>query len=598
MCGIVGIIGTDRRPYPSLVAAMALAIQHRGPDSEGTHATRIAEVGIRRLAIVDLREGDQPIFNEAGDLAVVFNGEIYNYQELRAWLEQRGHRFATRTDTEVIVHLFEEEGEECVHRLHGMFAFAVVGQDEVFLARDRLGIKPLFLTYVRDGRLLLFASEIKALLRCADVDVSLDQTYLADRMVLRYPTRPHTIFRNIQSLPPGHSLRIRDNNGVLDLVERRYYRVSVDAPPEEDFEPSARRVHDVLLNAVRTHIHADVDVGLALSGGVDSSLLACLVRSEAPRMLRTFTVACNPDASDRVTASRLARAMACQHDEILPSFNDYVEAIPRFVWADEDAASLYGLPFHLLCRGIGRIMKVCLDGEGADEMFGGYWTHTDWKPTITSLEKMLAWARAAELPVSDRALTIVETLRRPRTYAEYIPVALQILQEDQLEFNHLAGIDRHAMAASLEIRVPFLDDFVVETVNRLPVPVKLHARLGISRYVLKRLLLELGGALTHDVALRSKFGMPTAGAPYRQQFVAICERSISDDYAIRHPYSHFLCRRAADGRIHGKEDVLLFDLFEQIFVRDRGSLSSLPRMSDFMADRSMHEVAIRCQKEA
>jgi len=169
MCGIVGIIGTDRSPYPSLVSAMSRALRHRGPDSEGSHATRIAEVGMRRLSIVDLREGDQPIFNETGDLAVVFNGEIYNYQELRVWLEQRGHRFRTHTDTEVIVHLFEEEGADCVHRLHGMFAFAIVGDDQVFLARDRLGIKPLFITTVREGRLLLFASELKALLCCADV---------------------------------------------------------------------------------------------------------------------------------------------------------------------------------------------------------------------------------------------------------------------------------------------------------------------------------------------------------------------------------------------------------------------------------------------
>lgn len=588
MCGIVGIVGGHPAARAPLVREMADAIVHRGPDSDGYHATRLADVGVRRLAIVDLEHGDQPILSETGDRAIVFNGEIYNYRELRAELVQRGHRFRSDADTEVILHLFEDEGADCLRRLHGMFAFAIVSDDEVFIARDRLGIKPLYVTSIRGGGTLLFASEVKALLRCREVDVSVDPASFADRRVLGYQTGLQTAFAAIRRLPPGHYLRLRDRAGALEVEERRYYQVSV-APQDRGFDEAAGEVRDALQQAVDTHVHADVPVSLTLSGGIDSTLLAWMLRSGARGATRTYTIACDPQAQDRLAGRTLAGALELRHEETLPTFEEYVDVIPRFVWAAETVPSTASIPLHLLCRRIGRSVKVCLNGEGADELFAGYPEYLDPARTVGALGRELARAEALGLPVSERAREIVAALRRPRRYAAYLGTLLELFQQDQLELRHLAVLDHHAMASSLEIRVPFLDDRVVETANTLPLSFKARPQLGVTKYILKRLLLRLAGDAGHDAALRRKDGFPSPGEPWRSRFAALCQQAISDDYAAGHRYRDFFCRRTPEGGLAGKERLLLFDVFEQIFVRDRGTLGVWPSMMAFMAERASRQ---------
>jgi asparagine synthase (glutamine-hydrolysing) len=592
MCGIVGIIDADRRAHRPLVRDMATAIRHRGPDSAGFHATSIADVGIRRLSIVDLQQGDQPIFNETETLAIVFNGEIYNYPELRTVLEQRGHRFRTRTDTEVILHLYEDEGAECLARLHGMFAFAIVGDHEVFLARDRLGIKPLYLTEGPDRRTLLFASEIKALLRCPTVDAAIDESYLADRFVLNHETCGQTAFKAIRCLPPGSYCRIRVDADGLQVDERRYYAVSVGAPADEDPTMAASRVRAALEQAVRSHARADVEVGLTLSGGTDSSLLAWLLHADGHTRTRSFTIACDPDANDRVMARRIAGVLDLDHEEVLPEYDEFIEAIPGYVWTAEAVPSLFGLPFHLLCQRIGARMKVCLNGEGADELFAGYGRYVQWKGTAARFVEGLASADAADLPVSMRARGMVEAIAGARDYDEYLRTLLQLHQRDQLEFNHLAVIDRHAMAASLEVRVPFLDDHVIETANGLPLSLKARPSDEVTKYILKRVLIQLAGEQARDVVQRSKDGMPMAGQPYRDRFTQWCARTVSDDYVSRHHYRDFFCRTLPDGRIAGKSALVLFDLFEDIYVRHRGAQPTSFSMTQFVAERSSDASAV------
>jgi asparagine synthase (glutamine-hydrolysing) len=374
MCGIVGIVKFDPRESveePRL-KLMRDVLRHRGPDGEGLLIDGPVGLGHRRLAIVDVAGGHQPMANEDETAWIVYNGEIYNHAELRPGLEARGHRYRTRSDTETILHLYEEEGERCVERLRGMFAFALWdrARGRVVLARDRLGIKPLY--YACTDQELLFGSEIKAVLAAGAIRAALNEAVLPEFLATRFVSGEETFFRGVRALRPGRTLSWSLADG---LQERRYWRL----PAETDegpatFEERAGELRQRLTQAVRSHLMSDVPLGLFLSGGLDSSGLAALMAGMVAEPIRTFAVGfADAEANELAYARLAAQAVGAKHDEVVISPGEFFEALPQLVWhEDKPIAFPASVPLYFVSRLAREHVKVVLSGEGADELFLGY----------------------------------------------------------------------------------------------------------------------------------------------------------------------------------------------------------------------------------
>jgi asparagine synthase (glutamine-hydrolysing) len=387
MCGICGTIGIESAESgQAIVRRMMAVLVHRGPDDEGILLASPVALGMRRLSIVDLPGGSQPIWNETGTLAVVFNGEIYNFRALREELEARGHRFRTRSDTEVIVHAYEEWGERSVERLRGMFAFAIVEMPQgqggraarVFLARDRLGIKPLY--YALAGSALVFASEVRALLASGCVPARLSAEAVPAYLLFGSVCEPTTLVEGVHSLPPGHSMSIPAEAPVRFPATVAYWDFGRDAAggtvgervSHTEAASPAQRVRSLLEDAVASHLVADVPVGVFLSSGLDSTALAALA-SRAQSAIHTFTVAfTDADFSEAEMARRTARRLGTEHGELMLSGQEMVARLDDAV-AALDQPSMDGINTYFVswaARQAG--LKVALSGLGSDELFGGY----------------------------------------------------------------------------------------------------------------------------------------------------------------------------------------------------------------------------------
>ena len=415
MCGICGYAGT---PRSSLLLAMLRQLAHRGPDDEGVHEEPGVGLGMRRLAIIDLAGGRQPMSNEAcaergrsnGSLWIVFNGEIYNHRALRPDLEAKGHRFRTRSDTEVILHLYEEEGERCVDRLRGMFAFALwdVSRQTLFLARDRLGKKPLY--YWHRGNRLLFASEIKALLLDPEVSREVDWEALQHYLAFGYTPAARSIYAQIAKLPPAHMATLQGDS--LRLQE--YWRLP---PPGAAGRPSkadlASRVREEVREAVRLRLESDVPLGVFLSGGIDSSALVACMREVSGGRIATFSIGFGKETAsfDEMPFARLvARRFETEHtEEILePKVADLLPAILRHL--DEPFADSSAVPTFVVAQATSRHVKVALSGIGGDEAFAGY-------PRYLGLQlsemyaRLPRWVRAVPAAILPRLLQESEASR-------------------------------------------------------------------------------------------------------------------------------------------------------------------------------------------
>src|SRR5438445_11269098 len=359
MCAIWGIC--MRAPYArverELLRRMTTVLRHRGPDGDGYLVRDNVGFGNRRLSIIDLAGGDQPIYNEDGTIGVVFNGEIYNYVELMATLIAQGHRFATKSDTEVIVHLYDEYGERCVEHLRGMFAFAIWDgrQSSVFLARDRLGIKPLF--YRATGDCLLFASELKSLVQDPQVARDLNLGAIPSYLTYGYVPGDSCILAGISKLPPGHTLTWRDGQ----IHTTRYWDVSFAADPIQDDSAYIEQLVPALREAIALHMRSDVPVGILLSGGVDSSTIVALASQEAQSRLKTFSVGfAGVEYNELAWARRIADLYNTEHVEIVVREQD-VSVLPDIVWhLDEPFADPSALPTYYVCREAASHVRVCL----------------------------------------------------------------------------------------------------------------------------------------------------------------------------------------------------------------------------------------------
>ncbi len=558
MCGICGIASSQHgaAPEAEVVARMNSRLVHRGPDSDGLFDGGEAILAARRLSIIDLDGGRQPIANEDGSVVVVQNGEIYNYRELRRELEQRGHRFGTASDTEVLVHLYEEHGDAFLERLRGMFAVAIWDsrQRRLLLGRDRFGIKPLYYR-VADGT-LCFASELKAMLELPGFSRAIDPRAASAFLAFNSIPAPLTIFAEARKLLPGSALVWQDG----ELNERRYARPAPLAPEQVRKGPAdelAAELRETLRDSVRAHLVADVPVGVLLSGGVDSAGLAALAAGEAGQGVKTFSVGFEEASFDELARARLvAQRYATDHHELVLR-PDAAELLPKLVEAfDEPFGDSSAVPTYLVSQLAAGEVKVALSGEGGDELFGGYYTYVadqlapriGWlariaSPLIEALPssdakasfdyKAKRFARAAHLPPLERhhawkeifapelrsSLLVGEEggwdpvdLYRER-YAETAGAEpLARLQDVDLGIylvdDLLVKTDRSSMAHSLELRVPFLDNRVAEFALGLATPLKVR---GTAK---KRLLRRALAPLLPDEILRGPkqgFSIPLAG---------------------------------------------------------------------------------------
>jgi asparagine synthase (glutamine-hydrolysing) len=565
MCGIAGLVGLDSGGEAGL-HCMLQALRHRGPDDDGIYCVNGVALGQRRLSIIDVAGGHQPLCNEDGTIWVVFNGEIYNYQMLRRELEEKGHRFATNSDTEVLVHLYEDFGAHCVERLRGMFAFAIWDnrQRRLFAARDRLGQKPFY--FVQRGTNLLFASEIKALLAYDPTLAELDTAALDQYLTLRIIAPPRSMFRAIQKLPPAHSLTFDASTGKLCIV--RYWGLHYEPKLTGSDNDLVDALEERLIDCLKLHMVSDVPVGAFLSGGIDSTLVvALLMRHVTADPLQTFSVGLPYGAYNEAPYARLvAEQYGTQHYEqtITPSL---VHTLPRLVWHLDEPSDPLAVCTYLIAKMAREHVKVVLGGDGGDELFGGYdryygnryaslyallprglrqhimepllrlvpdggWYKSrghrlKWLHQISFLEGGTRYARSlgyfyfgsalrhalygpamqAGVPAFDPEAAIREPFERVEA-SDLVDRMLYADSQVRMPDHPVMILDRMTMAHGLEARSPFMDHEVAEFAARLPVRLKVRGRS--LRYIQMRLAARY---LPKPLLSRPKQGFSSA-LPY------------------------------------------------------------------------------------
>src|SRR6267378_4635439 len=548
MCGIFGLFDADANTPVDrrLLQRMGDVLAHRGPDGGGVYTDRGFGMGMRRLSIIDLKTGDQPLANEDGSVWVVFNGEIYNYRELTTELLEKGHRFATASDTEVLVHLYEEHGEACVDKLRGMFAFAIwqPSRRTLFLARDRLGIKPLY--YAQTPKGVVFGSELKAVAECPQVPRTVNRHSVAAYLQYGYVPDPLTILDGVAKLAPGHTLTVRKGRAG---VPRRYWDPTAcfrnPAPPAPEEEES-EALWLLLRDAVRSHLVSDVPVGAFLSGGVDSSTVVALMAAEVGVPVKTFSVGFQePDYNELGYARRIAERFGTEHHELIVGAEDLGLLDDLLGAFDEPFADASAIPTYLVSRLARQHVKVVLSGDGGDELFAGYDRYmVDHRRRhlgrlgdiglgggLRVLSRILPegtpgknLAYNLSLPRMERYLDSISLFPRRALEKSLLDPAVAYDGEPLFATTQTAGLDplsrlqaldlrtylpgdiltkldRMSMANSLEARVPLLDHHLVEFAGALPVPLRLRAEQ--TKYLLRRVIR---GKVPPEVLTRPKQG--------------------------------------------------------------------------------------------
>jgi asparagine synthase (glutamine-hydrolysing) len=635
MCGIAGLLRFDgAQAERRIVDRICDLLQHRGPDDRGVYAHGPVALGQRRLAIVDLDPAAcAPLPNHDGSKWIVFNGEIYNFRTLRAELEALGHRFRTHTDTEVIVHAYDEFGPECVHKLRGMFAFAIwdVAKGELFAARDRLGKKPFF--FARSASRLVFASEIRALHQSGDISAELDLSAIDQFLRRQCIPAPQTIFKDVSSLPPGHILTC-DSRGQTNV--RRYWRCPTAARPSGlDQQEMLEALRAKLREAVGIRMLADVPVGALLSAGIDSGLIVALMAEQSSQPIRTFTVGFRGFPNDeREPAQAVARQFGTLHEEIT------VDAAPAGIAGD--IAELYGQPFAdssaipslLVAKAAASRVKVVLTGDGGDESFCGYQHYLQAlrvarlaraparaRRALSAVARAVAnplsrltsraWsidaaASAIAMPLQDMYLEVTATFKEPELdvlyrsgplglYAKRRAHPLALDEYPQLPTDPLDAfmlidkvtylpdclltkMDIASMSQSLEARSPFLDHELIELATQLPIELKYDGKLG------KRILREMArDILPQGASERRKtgFGLPLAAWLRNELWPEVQSCLDANAVAARGLFSPEVVSRIVAEHVHGKRDwsnriwtLLMLETWMRRFV-DSGSVVAL-----------------------
>lgn len=579
MCGICGIAipkKLNRKVDESRLKAMRDAMTHRGPDDAGIFLGGSVGLGHRRLSIVDLGGGQQPMSNEDDTIWIAFNGEIYNHASLRPMLQDRGHTYRSTSDTETIIHLYEEKGARAVEDLRGMFAFAIWDwkMRSLVLARDRLGIKPLYYTLSDDG-VFHFASEIKSLIRADALKAELNYDALADYAANRATSGEETLFRGIKRLPPGHTLVWSDGRITIERYWDVSFRKADNYLSEDDY---VEQFSDLFRESVQLRLMADVPLGMFLSGGIDSSAIAAVMSEMVREPIKTFSVAFQErDANELEFARMVSQTFKTDHHEIIVSPEQFFEALPALVYQeDEPIAHPSSVPLYFVSKLASEHVKVVLTGEGSDELLAGY---DKYRKTVYNLALGRAYhkiaparlrrlikrmidegpggsklartflARQPEIEdiyfdnfsVFSRAMqTRLFTARTKEQIKERDPYRAsldhigqtdadslldQLLAADIKTYLHelLMKQDQMSMAASIESRVPFLDHKLVEFAARLPVKMKLRGLT--TKYILRRAMAD---RLPKEILTRKKMGFPVPVGAW------LCGRftHLLDEYAL------------------------------------------------------------------
>ncbi len=565
MCGIAGVMkfGENGRAEAATVRQMCAAMTHRGPDDEGVYTDGRVSIGMRRLSIIDVAGGHQPISNETGTIWIVFNGEIYNHAELRQQLEPRGHRYRTNSDTETIVHLYEEYGRDCVHHLRGMFAFAIWDREKetLFIARDRLGIKPLYFRLTPGS--LLFGSEIKVILAHGGVRPEFNFSGLPEYLAFGYLSGAETFYNGIRKLMPGERMVV-DSYGHSEI--QQYWELDTSTSgPVRDESYYVQTYREMLEQAVSSHLMSDVPLGVFLSGGVDSSAVAALMTKIRKSPIETFSVGYTEQSYSELPYARIvAQHLNSIHHEVMVSEGEFFDALPQLIWhEDEPVVWPSSVSLYFVARLARERVTVVLTGEGSDETLGGYsryaftlknqaFDQVYRRVTPDFLRKSIR-ELIAKSPVlgatlrrklghtflgldaaswssfyfdnffsafseAEQAGLLTEEMRQKFPRGSAYERVLSYWENSKGEMlqrllytdikTYLVELlmkqDNMSMAASIESRVPFLDHVLVEFATRIPREVQLKGLAG--KNVLKKAMEDL---LPHSILYRPKLGFPT-----------------------------------------------------------------------------------------
>lgn len=572
MCGIAGVIGElDANILHEMISSLA----HRGPDGSGIYSNGICHIGSTRLSIIDLEATSKPLISSDGKTAIVFNGEIYNHGNLRNQLKDRGYLFNSRTDTEVVLYAYREYGKDFVSHFEGMFALAILEDSKILLARDRFGIKPLY--YAVFNNKLIFSSEIKPILKAQKTAPKLCTQAFADSIVLGHATGELTFFDGVKLLTPGSTMLVECKDMLKVDKPEIYYNRKVKRSDAIDIDSAEDELLGLLSASIKSHLIADVNVGISLSGGLDSTIITLLARDLNCGPLLTFTIADHAQHPDFLQANSISKIVNSQHYSFVVSFDEYLAAIPGFIASEEAPSSLRGLPFNLLCKKISKYVKVCLVGEGADELFGGYSDYLNLNHRLLSFQQRLPLLKRLGVLPSQVAIDIIEGLVNAGSYAERLDKVFTLNLGDQLERFHLNIVDKSSMATGLEMRVPYLDKSIYEFSASLPLESLVRRDLGIQKYILRRAALKRYGSNVFDVVLRRKMGGPTAGTLHLSKFTQMCEKMLPNDYLQRHQLGFCFAT---------KHDLFMYELFEEIFFNNYGDYSKIGSVKDFLHAKS------------
>ncbi len=610
MCGITGIIGKDIENKEGIIGKMTDRIIHRGPDDEGYFVDKNVGLGMRRLSIIDISLGKQPITNENGELLIFFNGEIYNYKELRSKIESK-YKFKTDSDTEVILHMYEEYGEEMLTMLRGMFVFVIYNTQnkEVFIARDFFGIKPLY--YLTKGeKIVAFSSEIKSFLDIPWFKVEVNDSAVYNYLSFQYNPLPETFFSGVYKLPPGHYMKIDTEKNTTEV--RKYWSFNFDVDNSLDEKETRNKIALTMKDSVEHHMIADVPVGSFLSGGIDSSIIATLMQKiRGDKKIKTFTVGFD-SLSEGKEAVETSNALETDHREIIIGSREYFNELPKIVYHfDEPVGDPSAVGLYFVAKEAKKTVKVVLSGEGSDELFGGYNIYLapiaaqklKWLPKsiiniFTSLpfeyfgknylkrvsQKLEDWyiGNASVFKKNELEKLWIETKKKnSEKLISLLPLYKDVknlsesAQMQYIDINTwligdiLAKADKMTMANSLELRVPFLDIVVSDLAKKLPDNFKW--RDGVTKYLLRESFKNIVPETTRN---RKKLGFPT---PVKNWFTKdaqnIYDIILKNEYVKSHLNTKYIENIIAD-HVEQKSDnsrkiylLLMLSMWYDTFVK-------------------------------
>lgn len=638
MCGIVGMYNKTGQPVDqNVLERMHAQIVHRGPDDSGMHFEGPVGLGFRRLSIIDLEGGHQPMPNEDGTVWISFNGEIYNYQELRKWLIERGHQFQTEADTEVIVHLYEEKGPDCVKELRGMFAFAIVDtrNDMVLIARDHFGIKPCY--YTETAESIVWGSEIKSLLEAPGVARDVNPESFWNYLTFQYAPDPLTMFKGIHKLPAAHYMVIK--GGKIKEITR-YWDLKFE-PEDRPLSYYIEGTQEILRNSVKAHMNSEVPRGAFLSSGVDSSTIVSLLKEL--EQVKTFTVGFEGAGgqSEIAYARETANILGTEHRDTIITAKEYLDVLPRLMFhQDEPVADPSAIALYFVAELASRYITVVLSGEGADEVFGGYTIYReplslkmfDYLPmsmrrTLGQVAEMFPEGMKGRSFFMRGGKTLQERfvgnafifgeqmkeefvrmnpeqmgLRRyldiTQPYYDRAAKYDDVTKMQYLDFHTwlpgdiLMKADKMTMANSLELRVPFLDKEVFEFAAKIPA--QYRTMNGTTKYVLREAVRDI---LPKEVAERPKLGFPVPTRHWLKKEHYQWARELIDASPIDHLINKQYVMQMLEDHKNGVRDnarkvwtILVFMMWHQIYVER--SVTITPQVPPTVKTRREHNAPL------